>query len=131
MLPLTVLVVEDYPAGMLVSTLMLEHLGYAVEGVASGSEAIEKVRNSDVPFTAILMDVNLGDIDGFEATRAIRIIEREKGFSNTIIALTAHVLAGDHERCLKAGMDDYMSKPLNPTELKKKLEHVVEFNTMP
>jgi CheY-like chemotaxis protein len=119
--PPVVLVVEDYPAGMVVSTLMIEHLGYAVETASCGKEAIEKVRAATAPFMAIMMDVKMRDMDGFAVTKAIRKLEREKGYSNTIIAVTAHALAGDRERCLKAGMNDYISKPIHPDILAQKL----------
>ena len=117
----SVLLVEDYPAGTLVGVMMLEHLGYAVETAACGQEAIEKVRASSKPFLAILMDVQMPDMDGFAATKCIRTLEQEKGFRNTIIAVTAQALAGDRERCLTQGMDDYISKPLRPAILAKML----------
>ncbi len=117
----TVLLVEDYPAGMLVSTMMIEHLGYAVETADCGLEAIEKVRLATKSFMAILMDVNLQDMNGLETTKIIRSLEQKKGFSNTIIAVTAHALAGDRERCLEAGMNDYISKPIHPDILAQKL----------
>ena len=116
-----VLLVDDYPSGLLVSTMMIEHLGYTVVALSSGKEVIEKVRSSTEPFMAIMMDVNMGDMDGFEATKIIREIEQEKGYSNTIIAVTAHALLGDRERCLEAGMNDYISKPIHPDILKQKL----------
>jgi len=106
---------------MLVSTMMIEHLGYAVETADCGLEAIEKVRVATRPFMAILMDVNLQDMNGLETTKIIRSLEQEKGFSNTIIAVTAHALAGDRERCLEAGMNDYISKPIHPDILAQKL----------
>src|SRR5271170_4874100 len=117
----TVLLVEDYPPGQLVGTLMLEHLGYAVETASCGQEAIEKVQAATRPFMAILMDLQMCDMGGFEATKSIRALEKEKGFSNTIIAVTAHALAGDRERCLEAGMNDYISKPIHPDILAHKL----------
>ncbi len=117
----TILLVDDYPAGMLVGTLMLEYLGYVVEGVTSGAAVIEKVQAADRPFIAILMDIQMRDMDGFAATRLIRAIEKEKGFSNTIIAVTAHAMAGDRERCITAGMNDYISKPIHPDILSRKL----------
>ncbi len=119
--PLAVLIVEDYPPGMLVSTLMVEHLGYAVEAASCGKEAIEKVRIATQPFVAILMDVNLHDMNGFEVTKAIRALEQKKGYCNSIIAVTAHALAGDRTRCLEAGMNDYISKPIHPDILAQKL----------
>ena len=118
----TILLVDDYPVGRLVGTLMIEHLGYTVEGVSSGAEAIEKIRSATKPYIAILMDVQMPDMNGFEATKIIRKLEQEKGFSNTIIAVTAHALAGDRQRCLDAGMNDYISKPIHPDILAQKLE---------
>jgi len=117
----SVLLVEDYPVSILVGTMMLEHLGYTVETAASGQEAIEKVRAASMPFMAILMDLQMPGMDGFEAMQRIRKLEREMGCRNTIIAVTAQALAGDRERCLAAGMDDYISKPIRPDILASKL----------
>lgn len=117
----TVLLVEDHPAHVLIGSLVLEHIGYAVETATCGREAIEKVRASTRPFIAILMDVQMHDMDGFEATKIIRELEQEKGYYNTIIAVTAHAMAGDRERCLAAGMDDYISKPIFQDVLEQKL----------
>lgn len=121
-----ILLVEDYAPGMLVTTLMIENLGYVVEAVSSGSRAIEKVREARSPFLAILMDVNMHEMSGFQATQIIRAIETEKGYSNTIIAATAYALSGDRNRCLEAGMDDYISKPLHPDILATKLAALAE-----
>jgi len=117
----TILLVEDYPPGMMVSTLMIEHLGYAVETASCGLEAIEKVRAATRPYMAIMMDVKMRDMNGFEATKTIRKLEQQKGYCNTIIAVTAHALAGDRERCMEAGMNDYISKPIHPDILAQKL----------
>lgn len=117
----SVLLVEDYPASRMVGAMMLEHLGYTVETASSGVEAIEKVAAANRPFMAILMDVQMPGMDGFEAMRLIRELELEKGCRNTIIAVTAQALAGDRERCLAAGMDDYISKPISPAILEKKM----------
>ncbi len=122
----TILLVEDYPPGILIGTLMIEHLGYAVEIAECGLEAIEKVRAATAPFMAILMDIQMHGMDGFEATKNIRTLEQEKGYRNTIIAVTAHALAGDRERCLEAGMNDYISKPIHPDILAKKLAILAE-----
>lgn len=92
-----------------------------METATCGREAIEKVRASTRPFIAILMDVQMHDMDGFEATKIIRELEQEKGYYNTIIAVTAHAMAGDRERCLAAGMDDYISKPIFQDVLEQKL----------
>ncbi|MDP1670606.1 MAG: response regulator [Alphaproteobacteria bacterium] len=122
----SVLLVEDYPASVLVGTLMLEHLGYTVDTACCGLEAIEKVDAASKPFMAILMDVQMPGMDGFEAMNIIRKLEREKGYRNTIIAVTAQALAGDRERCLAAVMDDYFSKPIRPDILKKKLAELAK-----
>jgi two-component system sensor histidine kinase/response regulator len=120
----TILLVDDYPAGLLVGTMLLEHLGYNVEVVTSGEEAIEKVRATTTPFMAILMDVNMEGMDGFAAIKIIREIEQEKGYSNTIIAVTAHAQDGDRSYCLDAGMNDYISKPIQADILEQKLKEL-------
>lgn len=122
--PKTILLVDDYPAGLMVSTMLLEHLGYNVEGVASGAEAIEELRTTTTPFIAIMMDVNMQGMDGFATTKIIRELEQEKGHSNTIIAVTAHAGAGDRKRCLEAGMNDYISKPIDYEILEQKLKEL-------
>ncbi len=117
----TVLLVEDYPANVMVATMMLESMGYSVEAVPSGKQAIQKISAQAAPYVAILMDVQMNDMDGYETTRRVRALEKEKGFRHTIIGVTAHALAGDRERCIEAGMDDYMSKPIHPEVLAQKL----------
>lgn len=117
----SVLLVEDYPASLMVGTMMLEHLGYTVETATSGQEAIDKVHAAVKPFMAVLMDVQMPGMDGFTAMNHIRRLEQEKGYRNTIIAVTAQAMAGDRELCLKAGMDDYISKPIRPDILEQKL----------
>jgi two-component system, sensor histidine kinase len=67
------------------------------------------------------MDVQMQDMDGFEATKQVRAIEKEKGIRHFIIGVTAHALAGDRDKCLDAGMDDYMSKPIHPDLLAQKI----------
>src|SRR5688572_23580836 len=123
--PPSVLLADDYPAGLLVGSLMLEYLGYATETAAGGEEAVAKACAAPSPFLAILMDVRMHGMDGFEATRLIRAREREKGRRTPIIAVTAFVLAGDRERCLEAGMDDYVGKPVRPDVLAQKLAALV------
>lgn len=126
----TVLLVEDHPAHVLIGTLVLEQIGYAVETATCGREAVEKVRASTQPFMAILMDVQMEEMDGFETTKIIRDLEVEKGHYNIIIAITAHAMAGDRERCLAAGMDDYLSKPIFQDILANKLAVLAKtFNT--
>ena len=120
--PPKVLLVEDYPANVMVATLMLEHLGYRHQVANTGLEAVEAVRQAHQPFYAVLMDVQMHGMDGYETTRQIRALELLRGMPrHSIIGLTAHALAGDRERCLAAGMDDYMTKPVQPELLAKKL----------
>ncbi|MDR3449550.1 MAG: response regulator [Alphaproteobacteria bacterium] len=117
-----VLLVEDYPANVLVATLFLEQFGYTYEVASNGQEAVEKVK-AGTDFMAILMDVQMHGMNGLEATRYIRHYENERRLKPTpIIGMTAHALAGDKERCLGVGMDDYISKPFNPDELFEKLK---------
>jgi len=122
MRPKHILLVEDYPANVLVATTLLEDFGYSYEVASCGEEAIEKIQNG--AFNAALMDVQLGtELCGFETTRRVRAWEKTRTLSRLpIIAMTAHALAGDRERCLEAGMDDYISKPFDADELKDKLQ---------
>jgi signal transduction histidine kinase len=104
-----VLLVEDNVVNRRVAARILERLGCEVDLANDGSEALEATRKSD--YDAILMDCEMPGMDGFEATRRLR--EREAGGRRSIvIALTANAMAGDRERCLEAGMDDYVTKPI-------------------
>ncbi len=113
-----ILLVEDNPANQKVATLMLRRLGLTVEVAADGAEAVAAFRRSS--FDAILMDCQMPQMDGLEATRQIREIENHNR-RTPIIALTANVLNGQRERCLQVGMDDYVSKPINPEALTEAL----------
>lgn len=117
----TVLLVEDYEANILVTTTMLEFLGYSTDIARSGEEAMQMIKIKNKPYLAILMDVQMLDFDGFETTQLIRTLEIEKKYRHYIIAVTAHTLDGDRDRCLNSGMDDYMSKPINFELLGQKL----------
>lgn len=116
-----ILLVEDYPANVLVATTLLEDFGYSYEVATTGDEAISKIKSGT--FDAALMDVELGTtMCGFEATRLVRDWEKSASKRRLpIIAMTAHALAGDREKCLGAGMDDYISKPFDADELQSKL----------
>jgi PAS domain S-box-containing protein len=119
-----VLIVEDYAPNIMVATMMLEHLGYASDVVRNGNDALKKIQEAESPYIAILMDVQMQGMDGFETTRKLRELEQQKGFRHFIIGVTAHALAGDRDKCLDSGMDDYMSKPIHPDILAKKLGQV-------
>ena len=122
-LPL-VLLVEDYEPNVMVASAYLERFGYNCDVANNGNEAVTKVKENE--YAAILMDVQMHGMNGFEATREIRAYEEQLAKNRiTIIGMTAHALAGDREKCIEAGMDDYISKPFNPDELKSKLEKAV------
>jgi signal transduction histidine kinase len=125
-----ILVVEDYGPNIMVATMMLEELGFRVETAENGRQAIERVERAQAPFTAILMDVQMHGMDGLETTRRIRALEQERGLPpHFIIGVTAHALAGDRERCLSAGMDDYISKPVHLEILASKLATRQQMNS--
>lgn len=124
--PKRVLVIEDYAPNMMVITLMLENFGYEVVGAENGEKALEYIRTQREPPLAVLMDVQMHGMDGYETTRHIREWEKAKDYRNFIIGVTAHALAGDRERCMVAGMDDYMSKPIHPDILASKLEKLTK-----
>ncbi len=119
---LRVLVVEDNTVNRLLAVRMLDKLGHAAVAAAGAREALDML---DVePFDAVLMDVQMPDMDGFEATAMIRRKEQESGGHLTIIAMTAHAMQGDREKCLAAGMDGYVAKPINRKDLSDALERV-------
>jgi CheY-like chemotaxis protein len=112
---LNVLLAEDNPVNQRLATRLLEKRGHRVTVAGNGQEAIDQLAKG--PFDLVLMDVQMPLIDGLEATRIIREREKETGMHQPIVALTAHAIKGDQERCLEAGMDGYLSKPIRPEEL--------------
>ncbi|MBI3244793.1 MAG: PAS domain S-box protein [Chloroflexi bacterium] len=118
--PLNILLVEDNPANQIVLSSILKKRGWQVTLVGTGREALE--RAAEETFHLILMDLQMPDMDGLAATAAIRAHEQVVGGHVPILALTAFAMSGDRERCLQAGMDDYLAKPVKASEL----YHVVE-----
>jgi two-component system sensor histidine kinase/response regulator len=121
--PARVLVAEDNAVNQKVVLHLIEKLGYRADVVANGVEAIEAL--SRIPYSAILMDCRMPEMDGFAATEHIRQHERRHGGRTPIIALTANAMDGDRERCLAAGMDDYIPKPVTIDALAVALAHWV------
>ncbi len=113
-LQLSVLVVEDNPVNQLVAEGLLDGLGCTVRSVDNGEEALEEL-GPDHSYDAVLMDCRMPRLDGYDATRAVR--DREEGRRVPIIAMTASALPGERDRCLDAGMDDFLSKPVDPGQL--------------
>ncbi len=119
---LRVLVVEDNPVSQMVALRMLGMLGYLTDPVANGLEAVKATRRRS--YDVVLMDVQMPEMDGLEATRRIC---REHGEARPrIIGVTAFAMPGDRERCLEAGMDDYLSKPIKLGDLQAALQSAIE-----
>ncbi|HWQ45767.1 MAG TPA: response regulator, partial [Longilinea sp.] len=108
---MTILLAEDNPVNQRLAVILLQKAGYSVDAVTNGLQAVEQVKKKT--YQAVLMDVQMPELDGFEATQRIREWEKGTGGHIPIIAMTAYALKGDQERCLEAGMDDYTMKPLN------------------
>src|SRR3989440_6950274 len=119
---LAVLLVEDNSVNRRLAQMVLARHGHAITAVDNGGGALEALEHRR--FDLLLMDRHLPGIDGIDTTRAIRQSERHRGRRLPIIALTAHAMAGDRERCLDAGMDGYLVKPIHPTALLDAVERL-------
>lgn len=122
----TILLVEDNPVNQRVTELQLERLGFAVHTVNNGSQAVKTYTHAPQNFALILMDCHMPVMDGFQATRTIRRWETQQARHVTIIALTANAMRESREQCLLAGMDDFLSKPFEMTDLQATIERWLE-----
>ena len=120
---LRILLVEDNAVNQMVASGMLQRLGHSVELAANGLLAIDSWRNSE--WDAILMDCQMPVMDGYEATRQIRAMESSLGRHTCIVAITAHAMPEDRQKCIEAGMDDYITKPLNHVDLQRVLGQIL------
>ena len=113
--PARILLAEDNIVNQHVARRILQKAGHSVVVAGNGLEALAALRLQT--FDLVLMDIQMPEVDGFEATAAIRNIERGTNAHLPIIAMTAHAMKGDRERCLAAGMDGYLSKPVRSSDL--------------
>jgi CheY-like chemotaxis protein len=120
---LRVLLAEDSVVNQKLAVALLERQGHTVTVATNGREALAATERQE--FDLVLMDVQMPEMDGFEATQAIRMREHQTGRRLPIIAVTAHALKGDDTRCLAAGMDAYISKPIRAHELHEAIARVV------
>jgi two-component system, sensor histidine kinase and response regulator len=120
---LRVLLAEDNAVNQTLAVRILEKRGYSVTVAGNGREALAALQKEE--FDLILMDVQMPEMDGFETTAAIRQTEKQSGKRIPIVAMTAHALKGDEERCLAGGMDGYVSKPIRTNELFATIERVI------
>ncbi len=126
---LRILLAEDNHVNQRLATRLLEKRGHLVSVVENGREALDALYLSS--FDLVLMDVQMPVMDGIEATKALRQSEAASSNHQPIIALTAHAMKGDLERCMGAGMDGYLSKPIRPQELDRLLEEYLETEQEP
>ncbi|HUG93926.1 MAG TPA: response regulator, partial [Planctomycetaceae bacterium] len=122
--PLNVLLAEDSLANQKLAVGVLERWGHRVTVAHNGKQAVAAVQTQ--PFDLVLMDVQMPELDGLEATRMIRQSERGTGRHLPIIAMTAHAMKGDRERCLDAGMDSYVAKPVRAARLREAIDELLD-----
>jgi two-component system sensor histidine kinase/response regulator len=129
---LRILIAEDHPVNQEVARQILQRLGHQVVVAADGRAALAALEQSGRgAFDLVLMDLQMPVMGGFEATAAIRDAERGSGAHLPIVALTAHAMKGDRERCLEAGMDGYVTKPIDGAELARVIDQLVPPATAP
>ncbi len=121
--PLKILLAEDSVTNQQLARAVLHKWGHSLSVVNNGVEAVRAFEQG--PYDVILMDVQMPEMDGFQATSRIRALEQVQGGHVPIVAMTAHAMKGDREECLLAGMDDYVTKPIRWPELRRVLDHVV------
>ena len=120
---LRVLLAEDILVNQMIATFLMRSQGYTVEVAATGFQALKML--DEQAFDLVLMDIQMPEMDGLEATAKIREREVKTGEHIPIIAVTARAMAGDRERCLDGGMDDYVSKPIQPSEMWAAIKRVL------
>ncbi|MEP7289749.1 MAG: response regulator [Chloroflexota bacterium] len=113
-----ILLVEDNAINKKVALLQLKKLGYVADTANNGKEAVAIIRGAKYAYDLVLMDCQMPEMDGYEATRVIRSEEKDSAQHLTIIAMTANAMEGDRDICIQAGMDDYIPKPIKPNNLK-------------
>jgi two-component system, sensor histidine kinase and response regulator len=124
-----ILLAEDNLVNQTLAVRLLEKRGHAVTVTGNGREALAALAKEE--FDLVLMDVQMPEMGGFEATAAIREMEKTSGRHMPIVAMTANALKGDQERCLAAGMDAYVSKPIRTSELFATLEMILNGAAVP
>jgi two-component system, sensor histidine kinase and response regulator len=120
-----ILLAEDNPINQKLAVTLLKKGGYRVKTVETGLQTVEAIKNGS--FLMVLMDIQMPEMDGYEATKRIRELPDDRG-RLPIIAMTAHAMRGDREKCIEAGMDDYISKPIQPEALFKLLDKWAELH---
>jgi two-component system, sensor histidine kinase and response regulator len=121
---LRILLVEDNPVNRKVAVRLLEKQGHTLITANNGREALQVLSQIEWSADLVLMDVQMPEMDGYQATAAIRQLEETRGGRLPIVAMTAHALDRDRERCLAAGMDAYLTKPIRMERLVEVLERV-------